>query len=249
MINALSVLRDAKTAGALSPTNAKLNIVLKTLVKHVEMSSDDSYATITNGINMTELWSLLAEAEGQMEAFWAREIVDDVASIEDFPYFDNYQLLTQREHRAIIKAMASGMPKPKRLVFIGSGPLPLSAMLLAQQLDLPTLCIDCDEQAAKLSIDVISNAHPGGYLAVESCNGTDVEFHCNDLVFVAALVDDKQDILERASKTETHVAVRDATGIRRVLYPELELSHLVDRLLATEPGGDGVINRLRIYAP
>ncbi|KAL1844210.1 hypothetical protein VTJ49DRAFT_3866 [Mycothermus thermophilus] len=103
------------------------------------------------GVNaiLPSLRQICAQAESCLELHWAEHIVtggpanpDDVLSrLRSFPYYDNYEELTRLELCAILSATKS---TPRRVAFIGSGPLPLTSLCLLQALKR-------DVQLARLS--------------------------------------------------------------------------------------------------
>lgn len=98
-----------------------------------------------------------ARAEGRMERWWALRIADDTTSkhctpVTAFPYYENYQQLTRLEHNFLIGLGAL----PRFCLFIGSGPLPLTSALLAQEHLVPRWAAaaeEGDEEEEKRSAD------------------------------------------------------------------------------------------------
>lgn len=88
---------------------------------------------------LPSLRQICAEAESCLELHWAEHILsaesqtpDEVlARLQTFPYYDNYQELTRLELCAILSATKT---PPRRVAFIGSGPLPLTSLCLLQSL-------------------------------------------------------------------------------------------------------------------
>jgi nicotianamine synthase len=101
------------------------------------------------------LRKLCATAESHLESHWAAHISGAAESEDEigvnyltgaeslteatafrrlgqFPYYENYQDLTHMELCAIHAVNAS---PPRKIAFVGSGPLPLSSLCLCQALD------------------------------------------------------------------------------------------------------------------
>jgi nicotianamine synthase len=85
---------------------------------------------------------LCADAEGLLEAHYS----DLLAGFDNpldhlglFPYFNNYILLSELEHGLLARHVPG--PPPSRITFVGSGPLPLSSLVLAAR-HLPAACFD-----------------------------------------------------------------------------------------------------------
>lgn len=180
-----------------------------------------------NSVDLAELHELCATGESNLETFWAQQIVKSErpqAVLAAFPYWQNYQDLAQAE----IDCMSTHVKNQAKMLFIGCGPLPLSAVLFAQEpMFAQVEAIDADMLAvasAKKVCTVLQSPVKITHQAAESFNFRDV-----DVVFVAALVGmtsvQKQAILEDirlSARPGTLVAVRSATGSRELLYPKLQ---------------------------
>jgi len=87
-----------------------------------------------------------------LEAQCAKSVVADSdpwARIRKFPYYDNYLALARME-------VTGAKLKPRdRIVFLGSGPLPLSLISLAKGYEIDGMGIEQDEQLAALSREVV----------------------------------------------------------------------------------------------
>ncbi|KAL2192127.1 Nicotianamine synthase [Thermothelomyces heterothallicus CBS 203.75] len=90
---------------------------------------------------LPSLRHICAQAESCLELHWAEHVLtaaqggggpDEVqARLRTFPYYENYQELTRLELCAILSATKTA---PRRIAFIGSGPLPLTSLCLLQAL-------------------------------------------------------------------------------------------------------------------
>lgn len=90
---------------------------------------------------LPSLRGICAQAESCLELHWAEHVLaaaksggspDEVhARLQTFPYYENYQELTRLELCAIFSATKMA---PRRIAFIGSGPLPLTSLCLLQAL-------------------------------------------------------------------------------------------------------------------
>ncbi|KAH7018361.1 Nicotianamine synthase [Microdochium trichocladiopsis] len=96
--------------------------------------------TVTEVLSNADIRSILpslrqkcAEAEYQLEAHWAEYIgnakdrFEAESRLKQFPYHQNYTDLTRLEISALLSVADS---LPRRIAFIGSGPLPLSSMFM-----------------------------------------------------------------------------------------------------------------------
>ena len=98
-----------------------------------------------------------------LEVRSAKSVVADSdpwARIQKFPYYSNYLALAGME-------VTGAKLKPQdRIVFLGSGPLPLSLISLAKGYDIQGVGIEQDEQLAALSREVIRKLGLEHYISV-----------------------------------------------------------------------------------
>lgn len=94
------------------------------------------------------------QAEFEMEKYRADRTIqsqDPRATLQDFPYLHNYQLLTDLE----VQPLKTQKKQLKKLIFVGSGPLPLTAVLLAQEYGISAVLIERNPEAVSLSRQLI----------------------------------------------------------------------------------------------
>ncbi|SPT16218.1 unnamed protein product [Triticum aestivum] len=100
---------------------------------------------------------LCADAEGHLEAHYSDLLAahdNPLDHLTLFPYFNNYIKLSQLEHGLLARHVPG--PAPARVAFLGSGPLPLSSLVLAAR-HLPDASFDnYDISGAAL---VVRSAH------------------------------------------------------------------------------------------
>lgn len=141
---------------------------------------------------LPSLRRLCADGEFELERSWARRIADHPdpgGELARFPYHRNYGELTRLEHHTV-----AGLRRdPVRpVLFIGSGPRPLTSLLLAERhgwevdnLDRgPTPCVWAPRSPLGLG-------RPGLRFRVGDLLGADDGYHWEryDLVYLAALAD------------------------------------------------------------
>ena len=118
---------------------------------------------------LPDLRARCATGEYALERAWAHRVLaadDPHAALEAFPYLQNYRDLTRIEYHAV----AGHAPRaPRRALFVGSGPLPLSALLLARH-GVRVDAVDIDPEAVEL----------GGRLA--AALGDDVRVAAGDVL-------------------------------------------------------------------
>ena len=163
------------------------------------------------------LGALAGDGEHQLELAWARRVAAG-ADLPGFPYLDHYRLLVEAE----LAALAAAGTVPRRVLFVGSGPLPLSPMLLAGH-GLEVDALDRDP-------DAVAAAEPVAAGAVRFHVGNLLHHHDGlagyDLAVLAALVGEKERCLRHLAAhlpPGATVVARSARGLRTLLYPRAEL--------------------------
>ncbi|MEJ2869389.1 nicotianamine synthase family protein [Actinomycetospora sp. OC33-EN08] len=178
---------------------------------------------------LPELRRLCADGEYALERHWARRIVeaaDPQAELGRFPYHRNYVDLTRLEHHAVAGLVPDG---PRRVLFVGSGPLPLTSMLLAERYGCEVDNLDREPEAAALGDALAASLGRTG-LRFHTGEAEDVDgLERYDLVYLAALAGleptSKQRLLAhlgRCLAPGTLVLARSAHSLRGLLYPVLD---------------------------
>ncbi len=70
-----------------------------------------------------------------------------------FPYISNYEILADAEARILDEALGRTATGP--VAFLGSGPLPLSGIVLSIRRGIKVTLVDLDEDAVKISREVL----------------------------------------------------------------------------------------------
>ncbi|KAF2006293.1 Nicotianamine synthase [Amniculicola lignicola CBS 123094] len=178
------------------------------------------------------------------------ELGSPTSLLHAFPYYDNYIDLTRLEG-SILEAFlpsytSSTRPTaPRKILFIGCGPLPLTSICLLERYPETTIHnIDRDitalDTARKLAGVLGGSVEQrltwacedvGVSKTVKNCVAKKEDWRPFDVVFFAALVgmgtEEKVRMLELLAKRLTPgtlVVVRSARGLRGMLYPVFELS-------------------------
>ncbi|KAF9732717.1 nicotianamine synthase [Paraphaeosphaeria minitans] len=218
-----------------------------------------------------DLQNLCAIAEGELERHWAQKILQDAgphaaphaharSDLTSFPYHANYLSLSHLETSLLAPFLARA---PSNIAFVGSGPLPLTSFCLLAR--FPTAIIhniDRDADALAMSsalAEKLGHADRTTFACEDATDaaGGRTRWEEFDVVFLAALVgmrsSEKVGVLRglRARlRVGTVVVCRSARGMRRVLYPVLELSEELQsagfEILAEMHPWDGVVNSVVI---
>lgn len=236
VLRSWQVVRDADD---LSPDNPAISAALTELVDTVAQRHD--MATVRAVVDAPEIrqimkpmWQKLSEAEGAMEMWWAKRFnsarklhlekgmkkSDSDAALDDFWYRDNYTELTQLEvkHWA---GQGKAPTKDSHVVFIGSGPLPMTAIDLHLQTGANITCVDSDPEAVRQSRALLRKLNLDRAITVVEGKGEEVDYRGVTHAMVAALVPEQPKTVAKvlADSPNAMIGVRSASGLRTILYP------------------------------
>lgn len=171
-----------------------------------------------------------AKGEGRLEKHWAQRILaaeDPEAELQSFPYLQNYRDLVNME----VQAMQIAGPLPDRLLFIGSGPMPLTSYFLAKDHGIAVDNLDIDGVACREGEQVM---HALGQTSMGFAEGDvysvdPAKLGSYDGIYVAALAGldrgVKREVFEHLAahaKDDSIAVARSAYRLRTLLYPEVE---------------------------
>ncbi|MFM2383432.1 MAG: hypothetical protein RIQ72_4 [Candidatus Parcubacteria bacterium] len=203
-----------------------------------------------------ELRSISAQGEYELERAWADVLVhskDIWRDIEQFPYIENYKSLTDFEMSDIDSCIAHN--KKHRVLFIGSGPLPLSSIYMAKKHNLLIDNVEIDSYAHSLSQKIIHKLKLDSHINNIHSDILDIkDFSKYNLIFVAALAgaDEKEKMsiirhIKRYSAKGTHIILRSVVDLGNLLYPKITPAHLKGlQLINYGVVHSGVINNIII---
>lgn len=227
--------------------------------------SSINIATLPENIQETRsrLIKLCGEAEGHLEAHFSTLLAsfpNPLHHLEVFPYYSNYIKLSRLEFD-ILNQHYSKEPNvlPKSIAFVGSGPLPLTSIVLASNHLKNTYFhnYDIDQSANAMASKLVS---PDPDLSQRMFfHSTDImevteDLKEYDVVFLAALVgmdiNDKVKVIQHLEKNMAPGAIlmlRSAHGARAFLYPVVEPEDLQGfQVLSIFHPHDEVINSVVI---
>ncbi len=224
--NAIAFLREVHALLAcendLSPENPRVNETLGRLVATVKSWQRHGFGSdlpdsAEAGIFAESLPPICARAECEMEKWWARQILASdcpgAQALTAFWYLDEYKALCGSELTLI------GSRTPDRAIFLGSGALPVTAILMARSRpDLSVVCVDCDGDACELAERLIAALGLSGRIAVENCMAEDFTACSSDTIICASLLQ-APSLFDRLWRRRVQrLIVRDAEGPYRFCY-------------------------------
>lgn len=230
---------------SLEPGKATNKLFSKLVSLCIQQYDKQTVINVLEDPRITQLIKYLREmcsvGEYLLEYQWSEKIVSDCKLLDtsqenplrSFVYYENYCELTKLE----IHTMLGCGVVPRIVVFIGSGPLPLSSILLTEMCsDVAKVHnLDIDISAISIASELISAIGKSQVIEHHQCNGLDYTgFAQADVIFLAALVGRNhqqkllflQKIYEKC-EPGTAVIVRSAHSLRALLYPVIEPHDLV----------------------
>lgn len=174
--------------------------------------------------------SLYEQFETNLEVSFATNFLRGSVQLEEYNLYDRFQRLIDAEVK-----LANIKPSD-RVLFIGSGPLPISAILIAQKTGAQVDCFDHSMEACETSRSVISKLGLSDQIRVIHQRAESVElptvnsagtYGAYDVVVLALLAQPKEQILHqlwRSLGPNPKVVLRYSEGNRQLIYKGMELS-------------------------
>ncbi len=171
-----------------------------------------------------KLRQLCGKSEFQLEKYWSNRIIESERpeeEIKKFPYFKNYEKLVAFEYATLVGCCSD---LEKNAVFVGGGPLPFTAIMLAKDYGFNVTVIDRDKkavsQAKKLfdALDLDINV-------VKSSAENFSDYNDFNVIHVAAMVGQSKsqelkvfNTIRRQMDEHSHLVARTVHGERKLLY-------------------------------
>lgn len=150
-----------------------------------------------------------------------------VSSLNEYRLNNRFQRLLKRE-LSMLKGTA-----PRRALFIGSGPFPISAIWMHRQLKIPVDGLDVSGDAIERSQRLIDSLHLSDAIKLIHQRSADYDVSEYDVIIIALLAKPKARILEnihRTAKPDCDIVCRTSFGLRSVVYePTLVTPDILER--------------------
>lgn len=221
-MNDKDLYQDIKSLTSLQPS-PEVDKFFRQLVSFAEKEEKISLTKE----ELRDMQQLCARGECLLEEYYAKKIFASSTPKEEiasFPYYGNYKDLTNLEFQNMLQCKEGG--KIKRCLFVGGGPLPLTALMLADRYGVQVSVLEKDKDAYTLSFQVMKAL--GFEKKVEiifSDASTFDEYHHFDCIYLAALVGDTEkekeqtfSSLYKKSTVGTLLLLRSSFGARTMLY-------------------------------
>lgn len=236
LLDRICQLNQTLSSGGLTPAEIGAALTeLSTLTRHRQgedlshILADERLCTIQAGLHAT-----YAANEYALEEYWSKRVsaaADPRRELLEFPFYEHYRQAANLEYHLLA---AVGRTRIRRMVFAGSGPMPLSSIMMAREFGLPARNIDFSSRACELGAQLV---HRLGVEGIEfecrdvvECGG----FEPTDAVVLAAHIggDRAQKIrviesLHRQAPPGTLLLARSTEGLRTIVYPKLEVHDVI----------------------
>ncbi len=196
----------------------------------------------------------------ELEYFWAKKILHSKGSLDDFPYYSNYDRLTDFELEAIKKHRNL---TDNKMLYIGNGSLPYTALMFSsKQKGLLVDCLDKDKKARELGAKIFDYVGQTGKFYLDDIDDTELSFERYDVLFLCALIgnsnQEKNAMLGRIHPKldkRSLVVVRSIPDDhRKLLYPQFSFSQ--ENMARYKPLAEynpprelGIINSIKLAEP
>ncbi|MCH8518984.1 methyltransferase, partial [Candidatus Gracilibacteria bacterium] len=149
-------------------------------------------------------------------------------TLKEFLYFQNYEDLSRLEYLNL-----SFYCLPTKILFLGGGSLPLTAILLAKNYNVQCKVVDYDTEAVELGrklIEKLGLEKNIQYVLADAYDYNDTERY--DVCYIAALIwgdeDTQKKLLSHIKDTiqVQYFLIRSSHGTRELLYRKVSLSLL-----------------------
>ncbi len=205
---------------------------------------------------ISRLQKICSKAEYELELHWSKLIAKSDNSWEklrQFPYHKNYQGLTKMEWLSLLGCTNH---KSHSVLFIGGGPLPLTAIELAKNYNIPVTVLERVKEAAVLSNKLITKLQLGDRVKILQRDAARFQDYSKyNVIFLAALAGVKADektrilsLFKTHAKSGTHILARSSWGNRKLLYKPLNVREIMmlKPILEVRPHND-VVNSVIIF--
>lgn len=135
--------------------------------------------------------------------------------VVDYPLFSRFERLIEREVSLLDGHM------PSRVLFIGSGPMPITALCLQHRIETRVDCLERDPEAVSESRLVLDRLGYAEKIHVLHGRGEMIDVSSYDVILVALLAKPKHAILESIARTcrdDVRIICRTSEGSRCFFY-------------------------------
>ncbi|MCC4597248.1 hypothetical protein NRY95_03195 [Xanthomonas campestris pv. phormiicola] len=180
--------------------------------------------------------------------FVARLCAGSATAISDYRLANRLQRLVRRE----VSMLRS---HPQRMLFIGSGPLPLSAIWFNRILGVHVDGVDISSAAVEQSSALIKMLGLDRSIRILHRNAVDYDVSGYDMIVIALLAKPKQLLLDniaRTARSDCTIVCRTSFGLRSLIYeptfvsPAILENFDIEDMRLVKGAGDDTVSSLRL---
>jgi predicted GNAT family N-acyltransferase len=154
--------------------------------------------------------------ETALELEFVDRLLSGESALSDYALYKRFESLVRRELTLVAGSA------PQRILFVGTGPLPISAIHAHLLTGVPVNCAARDEQAVTSSRQVLEACGLEKAIRAFSNDNSEYDFSPYDLVVVELQTGSGNAVLKRLRKRckpGCHILYRTAHGLRRIFHP------------------------------
>lgn len=218
----------------------KTNDAFSDLVQFCEDNNDVSLKKD----QIQKLRGLSSVAEYEMEVYWAKKVLasyDPNKELEKFWYYKNYEQLVDLEYANIVCLYK----KINKVLFIGGGPLPLTAILLSKKYNLTCSILERDTESYSIAVELIKKLDLSSKIMVINTSAEDYsDYNKFSLIYLAAMVGEDEitksniiSTIHNKLQKGKPLLCRSSHGTRELLYTPIAIKLLkeVNPVLEVRP--------------
>lgn len=223
----------------LSPANLRVTNMIKRLSLYLRSRylPEDVQAILSDEyirLNQRSMQERLSKAEYLAELDDSRQLGQASGSIlgniARLPIWKVYMALVGEELLTLRRIVHHEDSRPvSPIVFVGSGPLPLSIIMIHLLGGVEVVGLERDSAAYETSRSLIERMGLASKVTIKLADGAEFDYRPYGQVFVASLVRNKSSVLDRITRTSPGaiVAVRTAEGMKQLMYEAVDESELI----------------------
>lgn len=243
-----------------SPHNPLINHALNKLVltlseKYSAREQENVLADPRIAAIRPALLDGLSRAESAMESYWADQFGQmetlTESDLQTFWYWQNYKDLVRHEMDQIFP---TAITEGSRTAFVGAGPLPMTALVMAMDYGVQVDCLDSDVEACAKAQILVDKLGLNDLVRIVPAAGATHDYNGYDYVLIASLVQDKAGVIQAMQQTghKGVMGVRSAENLHTLLYEPFSANDVANTQYAyatSTPYVTNVINTTLFYAP
>lgn len=166
-----------------------------------------------------DLHRLLSQSEFEVEMRFARSLMLEGYDIKTFSYSEHYDNMLGAEIAQIDPSRTGD------LVFVGSGPYPISAIMLQEKTKRPVICLDNNPQAVENAARLIESIGLADEILFQQTPGQEYDYRQAAFVIIASLVKEKTCVLSQILATTDRIpriVLRTTVGLKTLMYEPVD---------------------------